>query len=142
MGLVMHVGGKRFYFSGDTGYFPGFAEIGERYGPFDAVFLEVGAFHPSWATVHLGTQNAVKAMDLLGSDTLFPVHWGTFNLALHGWTEPIEELLALQKQHLFKLYYPAPGQRIVLDGVPMGDFWWRAKQLAAGNPLELVPTTH
>ncbi len=137
---VIHLGGKRFYFSGDTGYFPGFAEIGERYGPFDAVFLEVGAFHPSWATVHLGTQNAVKAMELLKSNALFPVHWGTFNLALHGWTEPIEELLALQKQHRFKLYYPAPGQRIVMDDVPKGDFWWRTEQLAIHSRLELLPT--
>lgn len=137
---VIQIENKRFYFSGDTGYFPGFAEIGERYGPFDTVFLEVGAFHPSWATVHLGTQNAVKAMELLNSDTLFPVHWGTFNLALHGWTEPIEELLALQKQRQFKLHYPAPGKRIALDDPAAGEYWWRTEQLSMQQHFDFTST--
>ena len=31
----------------------------------------------------------------LGGGTLLPVHWGTFNLALHPWHEPAETLHAL-----------------------------------------------
>ncbi|MEW6270106.1 MAG: MBL fold metallo-hydrolase, partial [Thermodesulfobacteriota bacterium] len=37
---------RRFYFGGDTGYFPGFADIGERYGPFDLAALPIGAYAP------------------------------------------------------------------------------------------------
>ena len=38
------------FFSGDTGLIPEYTTIRERLGPFDLVMLEVGAFHPSWAT--------------------------------------------------------------------------------------------
>jgi len=33
----------RLFFSGDTGYFAGFKEIGAKYGPFDVTLLETGA---------------------------------------------------------------------------------------------------
>ena len=72
----------RVYFSGDTGMFPGLADIGERLGPFDLVMLEVGAFHPAWGDIHLGPENALRALALLGGAPFLPVHWGTFSLAL------------------------------------------------------------
>ena len=34
----------RIYHSGDTGYFPGFQEIGAEYGPFDATMIQIGAY--------------------------------------------------------------------------------------------------
>ena len=40
--------------------------IRERLGPFDLVMLEVGAFHPAWGDIHLGPENALKALALLG----------------------------------------------------------------------------
>ena len=57
--------------------------------------LEVGAFHPAWGDIHLGPENALEAYALLGGGAFLPVHWGTFNLALHAWDEPAETLLAL-----------------------------------------------
>lgn len=80
------------YFSGDTGLSPAFREIGARLGPFDLVLLEVGAFHPSWGAVHLGPENAITAWRQLGSGQLLPIHWGTFNLAMHPWYQPAEYL--------------------------------------------------
>ncbi len=35
---------RKVFYSGDTGYFPGFAEIGERYGPFDVTLVQIGAY--------------------------------------------------------------------------------------------------
>ena len=64
-------------------------------GPFDLVMLEVGAFHPAWGDIHLGPENALKALTLLGGGAFLPVHWGTFNLAMHAWDEPAEALLEL-----------------------------------------------
>ena len=52
--------------------------IRERLGPFDLVMLEVGAFHPAWGDIHLGPENALKALALLGGGAFLPVHWGTF----------------------------------------------------------------
>ena len=75
---VIETDRHRVFFSGDTGLTPEFAEIGERLGPFDLVMLEVGAYHPSWGSIHLGPDNALIAHQLLGGGTLMPVHWGTF----------------------------------------------------------------
>ena len=82
------------FFSGDTGLTPEYATIRARLGPFDLVMLEVGAFHPAWGDIHLGPDNALEALRLLGGAAFLPVHWGTFNLALHAWDDPAETLLA------------------------------------------------
>ena len=55
----------RVFFSGDTGLTTEFEEIGRRHGPFDLVMLEVGAFHPSWGGIHLGPENALKALQYM-----------------------------------------------------------------------------
>jgi L-ascorbate metabolism protein UlaG (beta-lactamase superfamily) len=85
----------RCFFSGDTGLTSEYSTIRERLGRFDVVALEVGAFHPAWGDIHLGPENALKAFELLGGSRFLPVHWGTFNLAMHDWDEPAEALLRL-----------------------------------------------
>ena len=74
--------------------------------------LEVGAFHPSWGTIHLGPENALKAFDMLGGGTLLPVHWGTFNLGLHPWDEPAETLLTLAAEQRLARPHAAPRRRL------------------------------
>ena len=54
------------FFSGDTGLTTEYAAIRERFGAFDLVMLEVGAFHPAWGDIHLGPANALEALKLLG----------------------------------------------------------------------------
>jgi L-ascorbate metabolism protein UlaG (beta-lactamase superfamily) len=84
-----------FFFSGDTGLTTEYSAIRERLGVFDVVALEVGAFHPAWGDIHLGPENALQAFELLGGKRFLPVHWGTFNLAMHDWDDPAETLLRL-----------------------------------------------
>ncbi len=74
---------QRIYFGGDTGYFPGFTEIGEKYGPFDIAAVPIGAYLPRWfmGPVHLSPQEAVDAFIDLNADKFLPIHWGTFELA-------------------------------------------------------------
>lgn len=110
------------YFSGDSGLSPHFAEIGERLGPFDLVMLEVGAFHPSWGNVHLGPDNALTAWRALGSGRLLPVHWGTFNLALHPWAEPADVLLAKAGDGLLMPKLGEAVEPLRVEGVQP---WWR-----------------
>ncbi len=71
------------YFAGDTGFFPGFAEIGERLGPFDIACLPIGAFRPEWfmGPVHTGPEDALRALDMLRAARMLAIHWGTFSLA-------------------------------------------------------------
>lgn len=55
---------RKVFFSGDTGLTPEFAAVGERFGPFDLVMLEIGAWHPAWGTIHLGPENALKVFEM------------------------------------------------------------------------------
>lgn len=91
-GWVIKTAKHKVFFSGDTGLTEEYKEIGKRLGPFDLVMIEIGAWHPSWDGVHLGPMNALTALAWLGGGTLLPVHWGTFNLAMHTWDEPAETL--------------------------------------------------
>lgn len=113
-----------FFFSGDTGLTTEYETIAQRLGPFDLVALEVGAFHPAWGDIHLGPENALKAYELLGGAQFLPVHWGTFNLAMHDWDEPAETLLRLRKAT--PLLMPELGQPVepARGGEPVA--WWRA----------------
>jgi L-ascorbate metabolism protein UlaG (beta-lactamase superfamily) len=114
---------RRVFFSGDTGLTPEFNTIGQRYGKFDLVMLEIGAWNEAWSDIHLGPKHALEAFDLLGGGTLFPVHWGTFNLALHAWNEPAETLVANAGSR--RVITPRLGLPVVpsqLDGVTP---WWR-----------------
>lgn len=113
------------FFSGDTAMHRDFVKIGHEYGPFDATFMEVGAYNQLWADVHLGPEQAVSAHKQVGGGIMFPVHWGTFNLALHAWTEPAERLAVAAKEQNVKVVIPKPGQIIDLADPPKKlDRWW------------------
>ncbi|HEY1991560.1 MAG TPA: MBL fold metallo-hydrolase [Gammaproteobacteria bacterium] len=111
------------FFSGDTGLSSAFRDIGARLGPFDLVMLEVGAFHPSWGSIHLGPENALKAWKYLGSGRLLPIHWGMFSLALHPWAEPAETLFAQASQGLVM---PRLGEPVEPARAGAVEPWWRA----------------
>jgi N-acyl-phosphatidylethanolamine-hydrolysing phospholipase D len=84
-------GGAAVYFGGDSGYFPGYREIGRRLGPFDAVLMPIGAYEPRWfmAAAHMTPAEAVRAyLDLGGAGVLVPMHWGTFRLTDEDPLEP------------------------------------------------------
>jgi L-ascorbate metabolism protein UlaG (beta-lactamase superfamily) len=115
----------KVFFSGDTGLTDQFATIGRMYGPFDLVMLEVGAFHPSWGGIHLGPENALKAFARLGGGTLLPVHWGTFNLALHAWNEPAETLITLASMEGQRVITPHIGAAIEPSRIAGPTPWWR-----------------
>lgn len=123
--LVLRSARHSVFFSGDTGLTAQYTSIKERLGPFDLVMLEVGAFHPSWGDMHLGPENALKAMDLLGGGALLPVHWGTFTLAMHAWDDPAEKLLALAPRHDVQLIMPKLGEVIEPAHADPVTPWWR-----------------
>jgi L-ascorbate metabolism protein UlaG (beta-lactamase superfamily) len=115
----------KVFFSGDTGLSPVFQDIGRQHGPFDLVLLEVGAYHPAWGSIHLGPQNALAVFEMLGGGTLLPVHWGTFNLALHDWDEPAETLLALADESGARILTPRLGSAFEPAHVERSIPWWR-----------------
>jgi L-ascorbate metabolism protein UlaG (beta-lactamase superfamily) len=113
----------RVFFGGDSGPFDeAFQQIGEKFGPFDLVMLEIGASDAEWADIHLGPDQAVAAHRLLGGGPLLPLHWGTFNLAFHAWRQPVQRLLELMGTQ--ELMLPAPGQRVEVAAGVLNSHWW------------------
>ncbi|MGZ3690380.1 MAG: MBL fold metallo-hydrolase [Pseudobdellovibrio sp.] len=119
---------QRVFFSGDTGMTSSFKEIGAKHGPFDLTLIEIGAFDVAWPHVHLGPDNAWQAHQDLKGKTLFPVHWGLFDLAFHAWTQPIERLLELEKQTQLtdvKVVTRTPGERFTFNPSTTLTEWWK-----------------
>jgi L-ascorbate metabolism protein UlaG (beta-lactamase superfamily) len=114
----------RVFYSGDTAMFPGFREIGQKLGPFDLTMIEVGAYNAMWADVHLGPEQAVQAHKDLRGALMLPVHWGTFNLALHSYSEPIERVLTAAKNANVKVMSPRLGQMVDAANPPPIERWW------------------
>jgi N-acyl-phosphatidylethanolamine-hydrolysing phospholipase D len=81
---------RRFYFGGDTGFFSGFARIGEALGPFDLAALPIGAYEPApmMRPVHLNPEEAVDAARDLRAERVVGIHYGTFELAAEPFDEP------------------------------------------------------
>lgn len=117
---------RRVFYTGDSGYFPGYAEIGAAYGPFDATLIQIGAYDRAWPNIHMFPEEAVAAHRDLRGGLLIPVHWATFNLALHDWSEPVDRLWAEAKNRDVRLAVPRPGQRVVVDDPPPVDGWWQS----------------
>jgi L-ascorbate metabolism protein UlaG (beta-lactamase superfamily) len=112
------------YYGADSGWFDGFHDIGEAYGPFDLTMLEVGAYNENWADIHMGPENAANAHLALKGKLMMPIHWGTFNLALHPWNEPIERLLKLAHDKSISLFVPKPGVPTQVTGGEYNSHWW------------------
>jgi L-ascorbate metabolism protein UlaG (beta-lactamase superfamily) len=115
------------YFGADSGWWEGFAEIGAAYGPFDLTMLEVGAYNELWKDIHMGPDGAAQAFgEMGGAGLLMPIHWGLFDLALHGWRWPMERILELAGEKEIKLWAPEPGLPTeVVRGVEIRSDWWR-----------------
>jgi|SRR5688572_1009132 len=126
------------FFSGDTGLTEQFKDIGRQYGPFDLTLLEIGAFHPSWGDIHLGPANAVTAFEMLGGGTLFPVHWGTFDLGLHSWNDPGDELLEIAARRGTRILTPRLGAVFEPVRVEGAAPWWHELG-APERPPRLAP---
>ena len=121
---------QRVFYSGDTGYFDGFAETGERHGPFDLSLIQVGAYSTHWRSVHMTPEEGVSThIDVnrgaSGHGLVVPVHWGTFVLGLHDWSEPVERLCADADEREVRVAVPRPGERIEVANPPKIDHWWR-----------------
>ncbi|MBD0287925.1 MAG: MBL fold metallo-hydrolase [Flavisolibacter sp.] len=112
------------YFGADSGYYEGFKTIGERLGPFDLTMLDIGAYNEEWEAIHMGPEKAVQAFVDVKGGMLMPIHWGTFSLAFHPWTEPIEQLIKEASKRQVPLFIPAPGETCTVDAEAYNSEWW------------------
>jgi len=131
----------RLFHSGDTGYFPGFAEIGAAYGPFDATMMQVGAYSDFWPEVHMTPEEGVRAHGDLGAEAvLLPIHWATFDLAPHRWEEPIERTLAAAAAAGVTVATPRPGEPFEPAATPQVQPWWRPIAAVVPTPDPTAPS--
>ncbi len=114
----------RVFYSGDTAMFPGLTEIGVRLGPFDATLIESGGYSRHWADIHLGPEQAVQAHAMLQGKVMVPVHWGLFDLAMHGWTEPIERVLTAARTREIQVATPRLGASFEPGDHLPSERWW------------------
>ena len=93
-GYVLKSGKHSVYHAGDTAYFSGFREIGQRLAP-QLALLPIGAYNPpQFRNVHTSPADAMRAFLDLNARWMVPMHYGTFRLS----HEPIEEPLQLLGQ--------------------------------------------
>lgn len=128
------------FFSGDTGYFDGFKQIGEAYGPFDITCIETGAYDRDWPDVHMLPEQSLQAHLDLDGCYMLPIHNGTFDLALHDWFEPFERITALAAAQQVPLLMPQIGEPVQLS-VPQHWYpWWRQHESELVGIIEAMGT--
>lgn len=97
-GYVIRHEGRSIYHSGDTAYFGGFREIGQRLAP-EIALLPIGAYNPdSFRSVHTSPEDALQGFVDLGASTMVPMHYGTFRLSQEPMEEPVPRLLAAARK--------------------------------------------
>jgi L-ascorbate metabolism protein UlaG (beta-lactamase superfamily) len=116
--------GRKVFYTGDSGYFPGYAEIGAEHGPFDLALVQIGAYSAGWPDIHMTPEQGVATALDVGARLAVPVHWATFNLAPHAWVEPADRLWREAKARGLTIAVPRPGERIDVDAPPAVDGWW------------------
>ncbi len=113
---LVEIDGLRLFFGGDTGYFPGFREIGAEFGPFDLAFLPCGAYEPRdlMAPFHLNPEEAVQAALDLRAREAVPIHWGAYSLGDEAPEDPpLRFAREARKRGLkAKVLYPGEGFRL------------------------------
>jgi L-ascorbate metabolism protein UlaG (beta-lactamase superfamily) len=122
---VIASGGERIFFSGDSGYFPGFKQIGDRFGGFDIALMENGAYDSYWPAVHMTPEETVQAFGDLRGKLLYVVHNSTFDLAFHTWRDPLERVAALADARGIALATPEIGEVLTLNRPRENKRWWQ-----------------
>ncbi len=115
---------QRVFFSGDSGYFDGFKQIGAKYGPFDLTLLETGAYNANWPEVHMHPEESIQAHIDLKGRSLLPIHNGTFDLSMHSWQEPFERIAALGTVQGIPVMTPLMGEPVSMHDIKSARHWW------------------
>ena len=122
---VVSSGPHRLYYSGDSGYFPGFRQIGERLGGFDIALMENGAYDSYWPSVHMTPEQTVQAFKDLNARLLYVVHNSTFDLAIHTWRDPLDRVSDLALREGLPLATPEIGEVLTLGQPRTNVLWWK-----------------
>jgi L-ascorbate metabolism protein UlaG (beta-lactamase superfamily) len=101
--------GKKILFACDTGYGNIYKKLGEKYGPIDLTFINIGAynFYPmsprkDKSIYHTNPEEALNVAQDLKSKKVIGMHWGTVVLSLEPIMEPPVRFKAGAEKYGFK----------------------------------------
>ena len=93
--FLIEYDGKKIFFACDTGVGNIYKDLGNKYGPIDISFINIGAynFYPisprkDKSTYHTNPEEALSIGRDLKSKKVIGTHWGTFVLSLEPIMEP------------------------------------------------------
>ena len=93
--FIIEYKNKKIFFASDTGYGNIYKELGEKYGPIDLTFINIGAynFYPmapqkDKSIYHTNPEEALNIGKDLKSKKVLGMHWGTVILSLEPLFEP------------------------------------------------------
>ena len=93
--FIIEYKNKKIFFACDTGYGNIYKKLGEKYGPIDLTFINIGAynFYPMAAQkdksiYHTNPEEALNIGQDLKSKKVIGMHWGTVVLSLEPIFEP------------------------------------------------------
>ena len=94
--FLIEYDGKKILFACDTGVGNIYKDLGDKYGPIDISFINIGAynFYPMMpikdkSTFHTNPEEALSIGRDLKSRKIIGMHWGTFVLSLEPIMEPL-----------------------------------------------------
>lgn len=92
--FVIEGGGKTIYFGGDSGYGSHYKDLKEIFPKIDFFIVGIGAYEPRWfmSSNHQSPEDAFKAFQESGAETLIPMHFGRFDLSDEPPSQPLEIL--------------------------------------------------
>lgn len=115
---------NNIFFSGDSGYGDHIKEIGNSYGPFDFAMMECGQYNKQWSQIHMMPDEIPQALSNLKCKIFMPIHWGAFKLALHSWTDPVEQLQKSINESDIKMASPEIGEGFIIGAEIPSKKWW------------------
>ena len=107
--FLIEYNGLKLLFCCDTGVGKVYKDIGNKYGPIDLTFINIGAynFYPIMpykdkSVYHTNPEEALDVAKNLNSKKVIGMHWGTFVLSLEPIMEPPVRFKASAEKYGFK----------------------------------------
>ena len=123
--FVLQTPSMKLFLGGDSGYGQHFADIGEKFGPFDLVMIENGQYDKKWRYIHMLPEEILRAAKDLQAKRILPVHSSKFTLAKHAWDEPLIKITGNNQKENLSIITPMIGEQVNLKDVSQPfSRWW------------------
>ncbi len=109
----------------DGGYGSHFLEIGEKFGPFDLVFVENGQYNRLWPNIHAFPEETIQIAKELQANQIMPIHSSKFSISTHDWDEPLKKITELGDNFKLNILTPKIGELVhINDSLQIFTRWW------------------